>query len=129
MRTYNNKFAFTSFGVKFDTNLCRRNRVIYTFRVQGQIYHYINDLIPEDGYPSYLQLYFYDTEHELENRVNDVERLDPSIISQLMDILRVNPYSNFFRNLSNIPNLENHVIHIRSDVGLDQRVYNTPSVS
>ncbi|KAG7980703.1 hypothetical protein I3843_05G196400 [Carya illinoinensis] len=128
-RTYNNKFAFTSFGVIFDKELCSRNRGIYTFRVQGQMYHYIEDLVPEDGHPSYLQLYFFDTEHELENRIHDAERLDPSIIARLMDILEVNPYCRFFRTLSNISSLENHTIRIRSDIDLDQRVYNAPSVS
>ena len=129
VRTYNNKFAFTSFGVKFDRDLCRRNKGIYTFRAQGQIYHYINDLTPLDGHPSYLQLYFYDTEHELDNRVYDIGRLDSSTVAQLMDILHVNPYSTFFRTLGDLPNLKNHKIHIRSDVGLDQRVFNTPSAS
>ncbi|KAG6705369.1 hypothetical protein I3842_07G176100 [Carya illinoinensis] len=127
--TYNNKFAFTSFGVIFDKELCRRNRGIYTFRIHGQMYHYIEDLVPEDRHPSYLQLYFFDTEHELENRIHDAERLDPSIIARLMDILEVNPYCLFFRTLSNISRLENHTIRIRSDIDLDQCVYNAPSVS
>ena len=64
IRTYNNTFAFTSFGVKYDKNLCKRNRGIYTFRVQGQVYHFINEMLPSNNEPSYLQLYFYDTEHE-----------------------------------------------------------------
>ncbi|XP_042961368.1 uncharacterized protein LOC122296047 [Carya illinoinensis] len=93
------------------------------------MYHYIEDLVPEDGHPSYLQLYFFDTEHELENRIHDAERLDPSIIARLMDILEVNPYCRFFRTLNNISSLENHTIRIRSDIDLDQRVYNAPSVS
>ncbi|XP_042972765.1 uncharacterized protein LOC122304568 [Carya illinoinensis] len=93
------------------------------------MYHYIEDLVPEDGHPSYLQLYFFDTEHELENRIHDAEKLDPSIIARLMDILEVNPYCRFFRTLSNISSLENHTIRIRSDIDLDQRVYNAPSVS
>ncbi|XP_035539697.1 uncharacterized protein LOC118344048 [Juglans regia] len=129
VRTYNNKFAFTSFGVKFDRDLCRRNKGIYTFRTQGQIYHYIDDLVPLNGRPSSLQLYFYDTEHELENRISDSDRMNPSIIAQLIDILRINPYSVFFRSLGDLPNLENQVIHIRSDAGLDQRVFNAPTSS
>ena len=35
IRTYNNQFAFTSLGVKSDTNFSKRNNGIYTFRVQG----------------------------------------------------------------------------------------------
>ncbi|XP_035540203.1 uncharacterized protein LOC109004666 [Juglans regia] len=129
VRTYNNKFAFTSFGVKFDRDLCRRNKGIYTFRTQGQIYHYIDDLVPLNGRPSSLQLYFYDTKHELENLISDSDRMNPSIIVQLIDILRINPYSVFFRSLGDLPNLENQVIHIRSDAGLDQRVSNAPTSS
>ncbi|KAG6689191.1 hypothetical protein I3842_11G162200 [Carya illinoinensis] len=111
VRTYNNKFAFTSFGVKFDRNLCRRNRGIYTFRAQGQIYHYLPDLIPSDGQPSNLQLYFYDIEHEFENLIVDSIRMDPSIIAQLMDLLQYQK------------------ICIKSDPGLDQRVFNAPTSS
>nr|XP_033516776.1 uncharacterized protein LOC104114668 isoform X3 [Nicotiana tomentosiformis] len=33
IRTYNNMFAFTSHGVKYDKDLVRRNSGIYTFRV------------------------------------------------------------------------------------------------
>ncbi|KAG6628131.1 hypothetical protein CIPAW_15G180000 [Carya illinoinensis] len=127
--TYNNKFAFTSFGVKFDKDLCRRNRGVYTFRTQGQIYHYIDDLIPLNSRPSYLQLYFYDTEYQLENRISDSDRMNPSIIVELIDILRINPYSVFFQSLDDLSNLENQVIHIRSDVGLDQCVFNAPTSS
>ncbi|KAF8379086.1 hypothetical protein HHK36_028515 [Tetracentron sinense] len=30
--TYNNTFAFTSLGVKYEPNLCKRNRGLYTFK-------------------------------------------------------------------------------------------------
>ena len=43
--------------------------------------------------------------------------------------MKINPYSNFFCPLQNILDLENYKIHIKSNVGLDQRVYNTPSTS
>ncbi|KAG7994263.1 hypothetical protein I3843_01G050200 [Carya illinoinensis] len=55
--------------------------------------------------------------------------MNPSIIAQLIDILHINPYSLFFRSLGDLSNLENQVIHIRSDVGLDQRVFNIPTSS
>ncbi|XP_042962415.1 uncharacterized protein LOC122296677 [Carya illinoinensis] len=110
-------------------NLSQRNRGIYTFRVQGQIYHYISDLIPSNGRPSNLQLYFYDIEHEFENRIVDSTRMGPSIIAQLMDILRVNPYCTFFRYLGDLPSFEYQKIRIRSDPGLDQQVYNAPTSS
>ncbi|KAG5602662.1 hypothetical protein H5410_034032, partial [Solanum commersonii] len=45
-RAYNNMFVFTSLGVHYDRELAKRNCGIYTFRVQGQMYHFIDDLIP-----------------------------------------------------------------------------------
>ena len=60
----------------------KETRGIYTFRVQGQVYHYINELIPLDGHPSYLQLYFYDTYHEIDNRIHISDRLNVEILSQ-----------------------------------------------
>ncbi|XP_042980082.1 uncharacterized protein LOC122310265 [Carya illinoinensis] len=55
--------------------------------------------------------------------------MDPSIIAQFMDILRVNPYCTFFRSLGDLPSLEYQKIRIRFDPGLDQRVYNAPTSS
>ena len=129
VRTYNNSFAFTSFGVKYDKNLCENQQGIYTFRVQGQVYHYINELIPTNSCPTYLQLYFYDTEHELENRMNTSSKLSARTLRRIVKILESNPYAVFFRNLSNIQNLEVQQIVLKSDIGLDQRVFNLPSAS
>ncbi|GKE10032.1 hypothetical protein Tco_1413583, partial [Tanacetum coccineum] len=75
IRTYNNLFAFTSLEVKSDANLTKRNNGVYTFRVQGQVYHFINDLVLENGNAKNLQLYFHDTEHELEKRLASSDRL------------------------------------------------------
>ncbi|XP_071933437.1 uncharacterized protein [Coffea arabica] len=82
VRTYNNMFAFTSFGVHYDKSLCKRTNGIYTFKVQGQTYHFIKDLIPHGGSGLYLQLYFHDTDHELQNRMAVSERLTESINDQ-----------------------------------------------
>ncbi|XP_022887958.1 uncharacterized protein LOC111403621 isoform X1 [Olea europaea var. sylvestris] len=128
-RGYNNHFAFTSFGVKCDTDLFRAYKGIYTFRIQGQVYHYVNQLLPENNQPSYMQLYFYDTNNEVENRMKISENFVESTLIILIEILKVNPYSRFFRSLSNMTNLHDHRIQIRCDPGLDQRVFNTPSVS
>ena len=52
-----------------------------------------------------------------------------SIIQQLKDILHDNPYSTFIRSLVDLHDLEDHKIFLKSDPGLDQRVYNLPAVS
>lgn len=137
IRTYNSSFAFTSFGVKkYDKKLCQRDKGIYTLRIQGQVYHYINELEPSSNNLdpssnklSHLQLYFYDSDHEVENRLRFSEKLRASIVKKLIHILEPNPYAIFFRSLSNINELDTHRIIIRCDSGLDQRVYNLPSVS
>lgn len=49
IRTYNNLFAFTSLGAKYDKKLTKRNCGVYTFKVQGQMYYFINDLYPQNG--------------------------------------------------------------------------------
>lgn len=102
---------------------------IYTFQVQGQVCHYINELLPSNSHPSYLQLYFYDSKHEIENRFYVSNKMNSCILEKIIVILKVNPYSNFFQALKNVPNLENYKIHIRSNVGLDQRIYNSPSIN
>ncbi|KAL5565200.1 hypothetical protein UlMin_028364 [Ulmus minor] len=129
IRSYNNNFAFTSFDVKTDKDLCKKYKGVYTFHVQGQIYHYINELVPMDNKPSYLQLYLYDTEHELQNRLNIYSDLNPTIINKLIEILKSNPYCTFFRYLKDIPNLKDHQIVIKSNPDLDQKIYNTPLAS
>lgn len=43
---YNNHFAFTSFGFKYDKDLFKAYKGIHTFKVQRQIYHYVDELIP-----------------------------------------------------------------------------------
>ena len=75
--------------MKYDKSLGRRNKGIYTIRVQGQVYHFINELLPDNTQPSYLQLYFYDTEHEIENRMNLSSKLDSNMLHRLINILSV----------------------------------------
>ncbi|XP_019264032.1 PREDICTED: uncharacterized protein LOC109241725 [Nicotiana attenuata] len=129
IRTYNNLFAFTSLGVSYDKDLAKRNRGIYTFRVQGQMYHLIDDLYPREKRPRNLQLYFYDNANEVGNRMACSDKINESIVKDLMDILKDNPYSIFLRSLTDIPNLQNFHITLKCDAGLDQRVYNLPTTT
>ena len=52
-----------------------------------------------------------------------------SIISKISDVLNVNPYCQFFQSLRDVPELESYKIEIKTDSGLDQRIYNAPSMS
>ncbi|XP_019189454.1 PREDICTED: uncharacterized protein LOC109183853 isoform X2 [Ipomoea nil] len=82
-----------------------------------------------DQPPKNLQLYFYDTDHEVENRIKGAERMNASVVENLIDVLGSNPYSQFFRNLKDISSLDDCNILIRSNASLDQRVYNMPTSS
>ncbi|GKA33514.1 DNA helicase, partial [Tanacetum coccineum] len=78
IRAYNQMFAMTSFGAKVDDSI---NRGIgpYVFKVSGQVYHWIGSLCPPAGEPPrFLQLYIYDTEHEVENRMRHFGGIDDS---------------------------------------------------
>ena len=129
IRSYNNNFSFTSLGGKYDRDLYKRNRGIHTFRVQGQVYHFINYLMPSNNYPSYLQLYFYDSEHEMENRLRMSNKMNSSILEKLIAILKINLFCTFFRTLKDVATLESCKIFLKCNVGFDQRVYNTPLTS
>ncbi|KAG5578495.1 hypothetical protein H5410_058629 [Solanum commersonii] len=129
IRTYNNIFAFTSLGVTYDKELAKTNNGIYTFRVQGQMYHFINDLIPTDKKGKNLQLYFFDSENELRNRMACSNKLNEYVVRTLMEILKINPYSMFLKSLVDIPQLSDFYIALKCDSGLDQCIYNLPTRS
>ena len=60
IRRYNSMFAFTSMGANVDHSV-NNGRAPYCFRIQGQNYHLLGDLLPKDGdTPKFSQLYIYD---------------------------------------------------------------------
>ncbi|PHT86852.1 hypothetical protein T459_08958 [Capsicum annuum] len=122
-------FAFTSLGVKYDKTLTKRDHGIYTFRVQGQMYHFINDLTPSAQQPKKLQLYFYDANTERQNRMPSSDILKELVVEKLINILKINSYCVFLKSLIHIPQLSKFYIALNCDSKLDQRVYNLPCVS
>ncbi|XP_071929127.1 uncharacterized protein [Coffea arabica] len=128
-RSYNNNLAFTTFAAKYDRKMTKNPQGVYTFRVQGQIYHLLNSLTPNGHPPTGIQLYFYDQEEELSQRLNTSPRLRESTLKLLMGILEQNPYTKVFKSLRELPNLDNHSIFLNSNPGLDQRLYNMPTAS
>ncbi|CAG8788683.1 28086_t:CDS:2, partial [Gigaspora margarita] len=91
---YNNLFAFTSMGVHLDQHFANGKTGIYTFCAQGNMYYAIGSFLPpaEDS-PKYLQLYIYDTEHKINNRLQIMPNLRKDTIELIKNILdEVNPY-------------------------------------
>ncbi|KAJ3674043.1 hypothetical protein LUZ60_006035 [Juncus effusus] len=74
-------FAFTSSGAKVDEHTSRSSGP-YVYRIHGENYHLMGSLVPTDGCsPQFAQLYVYDTENEIDNRVRVLgkSKIDPHI--------------------------------------------------
>lgn len=67
---------------------------MFTYRVQGELCHRIGSLLPEDDQPpQFAQLYVYDTDNELANRLRVFPNLNPETLAALQEMLHtVNPY-------------------------------------
>ncbi|XP_058746518.1 uncharacterized protein LOC131619442 [Vicia villosa] len=136
IRVYNMMFAFTSPGAKVD-NRFNDGRGPPTLRIQGQTCHRIGSLLPAQGQkPKFAQLYIYDTENEVENRMHGLrnkENFDTLVVNELSNMLyECNPHAKSFQmakqwlNNGETPNLKLRLISNRST---DGRVYNQPTVS
>jgi hypothetical protein len=69
-RTYNAMFSFTSPGMNFDETY-NKGKGPPTLRLQGQVCHRIGSLLPLPGQrPKFAQLYIYDTDNEIKNRMD-----------------------------------------------------------
>lgn len=95
IRSYNSMFAFTSMGGIVDKEI-NMGKGPYVFRLHGQNYHHIGTLLPEEGNkPRFAQLYIYDTENEVANRISvsgcsDKTPVDPSIVTDLQNMIDEN---------------------------------------
>jgi hypothetical protein len=72
IRLYNTMFSFTSLGGKIDSTV-NQGKGPPIFRMHGQNYHRIGSLLPAEGCPpKFAQLYIYDTDNEISNRIQAV---------------------------------------------------------
>nr|GEY67310.1 ATP-dependent DNA helicase RRM3-like [Tanacetum cinerariifolium] len=107
IRQYNLMFAFTSMGGKQDTSVNTR-RGLYCYRLHGENYHLVGPSLPKTGKPvKFAQLYIFDTENEIQNRISAVsgessssknDQLDYKLITYIHDLLdEINPLVKDFR--------------------------------
>jgi hypothetical protein len=99
IRSYNLMFSFISTGGIVDKEI-NKGHGPYVFRMHGQNYHHIGSLTPKEGNkPQWAQLYIYDTEHEVGNRIGIVKcdreksPIDPKNVMGLQKMLDENKYS------------------------------------
>lgn len=134
IRAYNQMFAMTSFGAKVDDSINNGNGP-FVFKVAGQISHRMGSLCPlEDNNPRFLQMYIYDTENEIENRLRHFrkdkrEDLNPEIVQQLICLLNEhNDLVRLFRTARDIClNEEAPEFYIRLYNNGNQQCYNSPT--
>lgn len=83
-------FAFTSMGAIVDKSINTGNAP-YVFKINEVVHHRISTLVPSRGSPpKFAQLYIYDAENEIQNRLNifendgdNVDKADPEILAAL----------------------------------------------
>ncbi|XP_045792116.1 uncharacterized protein LOC123886886 [Trifolium pratense] len=136
VRMYNSMFSFTSPGMKFDKRF-NHGKGPPNLRLHGQPCHRIGSMLPNIGDPpKFAQLYIYDTDNELANRIHSVrdnKSIDPDIVRSLSRMLdEHNVHAKAFRmardklQAGNVKELKLRLIHDRKT---DGRIYNTPTVS
>lgn len=76
IRTYNSMFAMASTGGRIDTSITKSKGPLM-YRISGTSHHNIGSLVPKDGKnPKFAQLYIYDTDNEIDNRIKRVKKME-----------------------------------------------------
>ncbi|POW09663.1 hypothetical protein PSTT_06647 [Puccinia striiformis] len=134
IRAYNNALSFASCGTTVDRTV-QGQQGIYTFRVQGALFHDIGSVFPRSSaVPSFSQIYAVggNDAAEAESRAAASRTsLDVTILLKLQRyITQNNPYSQFYRRAREVlaanPDAGFVLRHVQAPVGADQRVYNAP---
>ncbi|KAL5191908.1 hypothetical protein HKD37_04G011114 [Glycine soja] len=136
IRSYNVMFTFTSPGLQLDTRY-NTGRGPPTFRVHGQGHHLIGSLLPlANKLPKFVQLYIYDTDNEVNNKLSqnpNKDVLDEDIIIATKNMLdNNNHYAQKFRmardklQSSIVSDLKLKLIYDRQS---DGRLYNLPNTA
>ncbi|XP_020090993.1 uncharacterized protein LOC109712000 isoform X3 [Ananas comosus] len=93
IRSYNMMFSFTSMGGQIDSTI-NQGGGPYVFKLHGQNCHMIGSLLPTQGSrPRFSQLYIYDTDNEVLNRISAIsssrssDEFDPTIVNELKSML------------------------------------------
>ncbi|KAH1147876.1 hypothetical protein GYH30_042831 [Glycine max] len=133
--TYNMMFVFTSMGIKIDKSI-NNIKGPPTIRIQGQPCHRIGSLLPMPGKePKFAQLYIFDTNNEVQNRINAMSQhsgIEANILSSLSQMLdEHNTHAKKFRiTRDRLTQNEVHDIKLRliANCEKDGHIYNVPTV-
>ncbi|KAK4521030.1 ubiquitin-specific protease doa4 [Mucor velutinosus] len=110
----------------------------YAFRIHGSVYHLMSSaLMPaNDTRPKIAQMYIFDGENELQNRLNvagnpNMERTTVRLLQNMMH--KVNPFVDLFKTMEELSveqpgGIQNIRMIFRSEDSPDPRRYNRPRV-
>ncbi|PKK65714.1 hypothetical protein RhiirC2_808469 [Rhizophagus irregularis] len=138
IRAYNSIFAFTSLGANIDEDLANAKEGVYTFQIQGALYHRIGGLMPKENYPpAFAQIYFYDS--NMDNQLKRRQEIFPNLNSDMLSVLQTelydieNPFVHNFitagEQAKRINNIDDMRLIIHKTYGKDMRQYNKPTAS
>ncbi|CAH9141764.1 unnamed protein product [Cuscuta epithymum] len=139
IRSFNMMFSFTSLGGRIEVSQNDGNGPPM-FIMNGENYHRIGSLLPLPGEkPKFAQLYIYDTDNEISNRMevvgmkDDSSPVQRSIVSDLKQLLdQYNPYAKAYRMVRDrVQNNEVAPLKLRliGQRGHHARTYNLPTAS
>ncbi|RIA87679.1 hypothetical protein C1645_668178, partial [Glomus cerebriforme] len=84
---YNSALSFTSIDIKIDNQITGTSGV-YTFHIHGKMYYKIGTLLSDSEIQlQFTQMYIYDIDNKLQNRLNVLPDLDASILLELQQML------------------------------------------
>jgi len=107
-----------------------------TFKIQGKMYHSIGALLPSEAQaPAFAQIYFYDSELELEHRRSIFGSLRKDILQDLQHVLHEhNTYVRSFKQALDHKNEYTDDVRVvlhsdKTPMGAHPRTYNAPTAS
>ncbi|KIJ22471.1 hypothetical protein M422DRAFT_197125, partial [Sphaerobolus stellatus SS14] len=135
IRQYNAAFAFTSLGCKLNERMLQGQPGVYSFRIDGELYHSHGSLLPdEDGSARYAQLYFFDPVLALDQRMSNNQGTDRRVMARIQTILQqCNPFIRIYQTARQIldtgADKADFSVRIHFDPTVDQRRYNAPTAN
>ena len=132
IRQYNAAMAFTSLGVKIDHSVTGAPGGPYVLRVNSEVCHRMGAFEPSGNEsPSYAQLYLYDPQTALDQRMRRNRNLRNDTMNLLQTTLRTHHryatlYQHAYEVLSQQPDVQDISIRLRITESQDHRRYNLP---
>ena len=89
IREYNSVLSLASRGFTVQPyNFPNKGKGPPVFKISGQVYHIMGPVFPNKGTgPQFSQMYVYDEQHELENRMKNVQGLRKDTLQELQEMM------------------------------------------